>query len=33
MTRTALQVVGRWWRVLLITSLLAACSGAVNLVA
>jgi type III secretion protein J len=28
----ALQVVGRWWRVLLITSLLVACSGAVNLV-
>ena len=32
MILTALQVVGRWWRVLLVISLLVACSGAVNLV-
>lgn len=32
MILTALQVAGRWWLVLAITVLLAACSGAVNLV-
>lgn len=32
MISVALQLAGRWWRVLVITSLLVACSGAVNLV-
>lgn len=32
MTARALRVVGRWWLVAALTSLLVACSGAVNLV-